>query len=1371
MSGDRLHEALDQAREQRARDEAIDVSALAATFGVSAADLGDALLALDALEGGSARAVKPLPLPELPDAYELGPELGRGGMGIVYRARQRSLNRQVAVKVLRPGEIVFGEALARFQREARVLAKLRHPHIVPIHEVGESNGLVYFAMDLFEGGSLADLLGKKRRPMPVARVVRLMRQVAGAVAFVHRHGMVHRDLKPANVLLDEQGDAFVADFGLAVDPSEGATLTASGGLLGTPDYMAPEQARGDRALISERTDVYALGVMLYECLTGRAPFAGRTLIDKIHAVVHEEPPAPRKVASDVPIELERVCLQAMAKEPEDRYTTASALATDLERFEQGLPVAARGASRGARLVRSARRHRGRLAAGLVGAAAAATVLYVGGFGALPSSLEDRLADAQQLEAAGEQSAADLLYVNSLDELRGAELDDEVSRALALHGLLAGLRAHDRAPRMQQASVADSLQRDADWFAREMGNDSIEAWLVRVAAAERAGDARSITERFRGWLQDRRQGRGSPASSVREAFVALGPYVRTADHPLVGPASFALWELAEHLPPSRETAGPGPWRHMVLALAQRSLRDWGDHASLQTAWLTDSHAMASWLGAERFHPDLEEGLLGLVEGRDADDIDRERAVSILAWTLGVPAPLRQVDDPANASNKSRRAFHAPSFVRFAQALRATRDEPEEARRKALGDAYVAMLDDMDSDGLEGSLFISPWFRSTLGVAAHPSDIERLSSRWADVRDGDLREPLLAALEIDGGLTPFDAARRLGDEPDDERAAWLHEFLLLSVDDPRSAPVWLHLRGPGMNRRPSELTGAWLAYLGEDPFGGPHRVEFALVLWPAGEGAPQLVASWSDTLDTGDRSESAQGFSLPSGFRGHDPRGPLSARPLRSAVPAGHGRVVTATTLEHGSSGVLARFTAHVDLRIAGTMGSSQHLTAPDHRLAVHHGRTAALAEGLLAWSSGVSNGLPAHRVALLARLVHDEEQRPPLGADLDRWTRALADELILLGGQPQEGNPVTDEARRTYWESQSPLTTARLLQGEPNRDLSARVELDLGYLHTGLGRGMSSDVARHARAVTLALGRVDDKAVRPMVDWLRSKDWSNLDLPLSGLLAASDDESIRAAAASDFSEEDTTLGELAQVERVWREAGTALPREIERAVERSRWRQGLVHGHWLMQSVTLLAAVLGALCCWFVARRTTESVLVAAGLCLATGAMGALYLDLSLGESHGVSMALGAAASYLAALAARRGWRPSSAALCVLALALGALAQWAPLPEAWHLLASLAVIAAVLDLAIRLGRAGAGRAVWAGALAWMAASLPVVVIRLGELFGRHGWTEWTRSALPGESARLFLWGVSLATLAAGIARVSADGTTRAVRAPSQVTSGT
>jgi hypothetical protein len=290
-------------------------------------------------------------------------------MGVVYRARQKSLNRTVALKLILAGHLASDQDVARFRLEAEAAAQLEHPHIVPIYEIGVHEGQHFFSMKLLGGGSLAEAIGRLRhQPRETAR---LLAKVARAVHHAHQHGLLHRDLKPANVLLDERGEPVVTDFGLARRVDHNAGMTQSGAVVGTPSYMSPEQAMGSKRLTTA-TDVYALGAILYECLTGRPPFREPTPLETVLAVLEREPEPPRAVERSVPRDLEQICLKCLARGPERRYPTAAELADDLERWLEGRPVAARPLPLWGRAWRAARRRP------VVTAAGVTAVLYVVG---------------------------------------------------------------------------------------------------------------------------------------------------------------------------------------------------------------------------------------------------------------------------------------------------------------------------------------------------------------------------------------------------------------------------------------------------------------------------------------------------------------------------------------------------------------------------------------------------------------------------------------------------------------------------------------------------------------------------------------------------------------------------------------------------------------------------------------------------------------------------------------------------------------------------------------------------------------------------------------------------------------------------------
>jgi serine/threonine-protein kinase len=272
--------------------------------------------------------------------YELLEEIARGGMGIVYKARHIGLKRQVALKMILSGSLATPDERARFRREAELAANLDHPNIVPIYEVSDQDGVLYFSMKLVEGGNLTrKIAAYQRDPCATARLLATM---ARAVHYAHGKGFIHCDLKPANILLDRDGQPQITDFGLARRASEDSCLTVTGAILGTPSYMAPEQASGQRQSLGPATDVYGLGAILYELLTGRPPFRTPTMMETVVQVLERDPVPPRELAAGLPRELETICLKCLEKLPQDRYPSAQALGDDLERFLQGDGVEATG---------------------------------------------------------------------------------------------------------------------------------------------------------------------------------------------------------------------------------------------------------------------------------------------------------------------------------------------------------------------------------------------------------------------------------------------------------------------------------------------------------------------------------------------------------------------------------------------------------------------------------------------------------------------------------------------------------------------------------------------------------------------------------------------------------------------------------------------------------------------------------------------------------------------------------------------------------------------------------------------------------------------------------------------------------------------
>ena len=271
--------------------------------------------------------------------YETISILGQGGMGVVYKARQLTLNRLVALKMIRNAEFASEDQVRRFQNEAEAVATLDHPGIVPIYEVGTYEDQRYFSMKLVEGQGLDKKLGElAKEPRTAARVVA---EVADAVNHAHQRGILHRDLKPANILIDSQGHPHVTDFGLAKRIEDDAGLTLSGAIMGTPSYMAPEQAAGKSSLVTTASDVYGLGAILYAALTGRAPFASDSVMNTLDQVRNKPPQPPTRLNAELPRDLEVICLKCLEKDPRHRYSSAQALSDDLNRWLQGEPIAAR----------------------------------------------------------------------------------------------------------------------------------------------------------------------------------------------------------------------------------------------------------------------------------------------------------------------------------------------------------------------------------------------------------------------------------------------------------------------------------------------------------------------------------------------------------------------------------------------------------------------------------------------------------------------------------------------------------------------------------------------------------------------------------------------------------------------------------------------------------------------------------------------------------------------------------------------------------------------------------------------------------------------------------------------------------------------
>jgi tetratricopeptide (TPR) repeat protein len=340
-------------------------------------------------------------LPQIP-GYEVETVLGSGGMGVVFRARHLALGRTVAIKMLLAGAFAGPSELARFRREAEALAGLRHPNIVQIYDAGEVDGHPYFTMELVDGGSLASR--DSATPQPARQPAKLVATLARAVQFAHTAGIVHRDLKPGNILQGPDGIPKITDFGLALPVADGTRFTISGARVGTPSYMAPEQALGKSSAIGPAVDIYALGAVLYELLTGQPPFRGETAAETERRVITDDPLPPSRLNATIPRDLETICLKCLGKEPESRYRSAAELADDLDRYLEGRPIQARPLGMVATFGRWCRRNPAATAISvlLVLGTAISTWQAVSATHAKEEALQARQAEAERAE--GERKA-------------------------------------------------------------------------------------------------------------------------------------------------------------------------------------------------------------------------------------------------------------------------------------------------------------------------------------------------------------------------------------------------------------------------------------------------------------------------------------------------------------------------------------------------------------------------------------------------------------------------------------------------------------------------------------------------------------------------------------------------------------------------------------------------------------------------------------------------------------------------------------------------------------------------------------------------------------------------------------------------------
>jgi TolB-like protein/Tfp pilus assembly protein PilF/predicted Ser/Thr protein kinase len=437
--------------------------------------------------------------------YELIEEIGRGGQGVVYRARQKSLNRTVALKVVGLGRWASTPHLKRFRQEAEAAARLEHPQIVPIYEIGEWEGSCYYSMKFVEGGQLDEVV--RRDPMSPRRAAELLVKTARTVQFAHEHGILHRDIKPGNILLDRQGEPHLTDFGLARLIEQESTVTNSFDVLGTPSYMAPEQAAGHARELTAAADIYSLGAVFYQMLTGQPPFAGGTTYETIRLVLETEPRNPRLWNSKVDIDLATICLKCLEKDPKKRYKTAEELAQDVERWLRHEPIRARPIGAIARGYKWIRRNPATmvLAGSLAALAMAIGVIIwnsgwvgnmpINGIAVLPfenlSGDQENayFADGVQddiLTKLAKVAALKVISRTSVMQYRGARNIPEIANALRVSHVLVG-SVRRSASRIHLNTQLINTRTNAHVWAEEFDRDLIDTFTIQSEVAQKVAE--------------------------------------------------------------------------------------------------------------------------------------------------------------------------------------------------------------------------------------------------------------------------------------------------------------------------------------------------------------------------------------------------------------------------------------------------------------------------------------------------------------------------------------------------------------------------------------------------------------------------------------------------------------------------------------------------------------------------------------------------------------------------------------------------------------------------------------------------------------------------------------------------------------------
>lgn len=571
---------------------------------------------------------------ELPSSignYDIHSVLGRGGMGIVYRARQRGLKRDVALKMILAGSHADAETLSRFRAEAEAVAQLQHPNIVQIYDIGEQDGMPYFSLEYIEGETLDDF--RKSEPVSESKAAELIETIARAMHFAHDAGIVHRDLKPANILLTKNGEPKVTDFGLVkrIDGEEVDSQTQNGTIMGTPHYMAPEQAWG-QTNIGRAADVWAMGAMLYAMVTGRVPFAGASTVDTLVQLREKEPVAPSELVTNLSADMETICLKCLQKDPGKRYTTAQELADDLERYRQGIPILARPVGRIERAWRWCRRKP--LVAGLIAALVVALIsgtTFSTAFGIKANN--SAIAEAKARETAEEKQA----YAEKKEaEAKQSEEKAVVNEEKALHQRTVALAAFNTA--VEWAGTDLKNVPGTEKFKQRLFSAAVEG-LNRLS--EIVGDdrrdlalARGYAKAGEGFLElgkaEEAKSQFDESHEILERLAKTESETPEATHQLRIGRSFRNLGLAH-----RGLSGPAEaisWHRKAIAAKQKALKTHEDPLFVKQE-IADSCG------------DLGRALLESGNAKDASEILAKGAEYRDAWLQAAPDNVQAIQDQA------------------------------------------------------------------------------------------------------------------------------------------------------------------------------------------------------------------------------------------------------------------------------------------------------------------------------------------------------------------------------------------------------------------------------------------------------------------------------------------------------------------------------------------------------------------------------------------------------------------------------------------------------------------------------------------------------------------------------------------------------